>query len=40
MILQLFDQLSEVHRRVQDLAEELREVVERDDSPAAPDSDD
>jgi MerR family transcriptional regulator/heat shock protein HspR len=38
VILQLFDQLSAVHRRVGQLAEELREMVERDESPSAPES--
>src|SRR5215472_11767233 len=38
VILHLQDHLAELHRRVGDLAEELREMVERDDSSSAPDS--
>jgi MerR family transcriptional regulator/heat shock protein HspR len=40
VILQLFDHLSEVHRRIHDLAEELREIVRRDDSSSPADSHD
>ncbi len=34
VILRLFDHLTEVHHRVDHLAEELRELLDRDDSPA------
>jgi len=40
VILHLFDHLSEVHLRVDHLAEQLRQVVEPDESPTAPDADD
>ena len=40
VILRLFDHLTEVHHRVDRLAEELRELLDRDDSTAAPDSHD
>jgi MerR family transcriptional regulator/heat shock protein HspR len=43
VILRLFDQLAEVHRRVGGLAEELRETLEAsrdlDESPTAPTTD-
>src|SRR5207249_10961144 len=38
VILHLFDHLSEVHRRVDDLSEQLREMVEPDESSTAPNS--
>src|SRR5207249_11353949 len=40
VILQLFDQLTDVHRRVHDLAEEIRDLAEFDDSPSTTDSHD
>src|SRR5262245_6524330 len=39
VVLRLLDRLAEVHRRVADLSEQLREVAGRDDSPSVPDSD-
>jgi MerR family transcriptional regulator/heat shock protein HspR len=38
VILRLFDQLTEVHHRVHDLAEELHDLIDQDDSPIAPSS--
>jgi MerR family transcriptional regulator/heat shock protein HspR len=40
VILRLFDHLTEVHHRVDRLADELRELLDGDDSPAPPDSHD
>ncbi len=39
VILQLRDRLSEVHHRVHDLAEQLRELVDLDEFPTQTDSD-
>jgi MerR family transcriptional regulator/heat shock protein HspR len=38
VILRLFDHLSEVHRRVDRLADEFRELFDDDDSTTTPDS--
>ena len=38
VILQLFDELSAVHGRVRDLAEDLRKMAEPDDSSSSADS--
>ena len=38
VILRLRDRLSEVHHRVHDLAEQLRELIDHDDLPPATDS--
>jgi MerR family transcriptional regulator, heat shock protein HspR len=39
VILQLHDRLSEVHHRVNDLADQLRELIDQDESPPTTDSD-